>query len=233
MTGDDASGQTGRPAGRPEHRELREALGAYVLGALDHDERIAVEQHLDECGSCRAEVARLSALPSLLDRLSPEEAVADSLRPSDGLRADVLARVEEERRRGRRVLRGWQLAAAGLAAAVALVAWAPWDTPPQFDAVVAPVQPVVATVEGQAELMAWEWGTTVRLEVAGLPQRDAYVLWAVASDGRRQQAGTWGPTGDNSARVIGASAILRDSLARVEVTGPDGEVLAVFEPEVG
>jgi hypothetical protein len=121
--------------------------------------------------------------------------------------------------------------AAVLAAAVALVVWAPWQGPPELDAVVATASPATAPVEGQAELLAWEWGTTVRLEVVGLPERDAYVLWAVAADGRRQQAGTWGPTADNNARVIGASAILRDTLARVEVTDPTGEVLAVFEPD--
>ena len=92
---------------------------------------------------------------------------------------------------------------------------------------------VTNMLAARTDRLAVEWGTTVRLEVVGLPERDAYVLWAVAVDGRRQQAGTWGPTSDNNARVIGASAILRDALARVEVTDPAGEVLAVFEPEVG
>ena len=233
MSTDDERGRGRGPGASGGHRELRERLGAYVLGALGHDERLGLEQHLDGCSACRDEVSRLSALPPLLDRVSPEEATARPLRPPAGLLDDVLARIDRERRHERRRLRVWQAAAAGLTvAAVAVVAlWAPWQGQPTVDAVVAPAEAVVASVDGQAELMAWEWGTTVRLEVIGLPARDAYVLWAVAVDGRRQQAGTWGPTADRSARVIGASAILREALARVEVTDPSGEVLAVFEPE--
>lgn len=229
MNRDDGRGHSDQPGSPAGHRQLREQLGAYVLGALDHDERLTVDQHLDGCATCRDEVARLSSLPSLLDRLSVEEATSRPLRPPAGLLDDVVARIDRDRRRGRRMLRVWQVAAAGLATA-ALVLWAPWQGQPEIDAMVAPSQPIAAPVEGQAELMAWEWGTTVRLEVVGLPARDGYVLWVVAADGRRQQAGAWGPTADHSARVIGASAILRDALERVEITDADGELLAVFEP---
>lgn len=227
---DDEHGHTDQPHRAAGHRELREDLGAYVLGALDHRERLEVEQHLDACAACRDEVARLSSLPSLLDRLSLEEATTGPQHPPASLLDDVLQRIDRDRRRDHRVLRAWQATAAGLAAAVALVLWAPWQGPPELDSLVATAQPVAAAIEGQAELLAWEWGTTVRLEVVGLPERDAYVLWAVAGDGRRQQAGTWGPTSDNNARVIGASAILRDALDRVEVTDASGELLAVFDP---
>jgi len=215
------------------HRQIREQLGTYVLGALDPDERLEVEQHLDGCTACRDELAGLSSLPSLLDRLTVEEAVAGPQGPPAGLLDDVVVRIDRHRHADRRLLRAWQGAAAGLAAAVALVLWAPWQAQPELDALVAPSQPIAAPIVGEAQLLAWEWGTTVRLEVRGLPERDAYVLWAVALDGRRQQAGTWGPTSDNNARVIGASAILRDAVARVEVTDSAGAVLAVFEPDAG
>lgn len=233
MSVDDGRDDGDLPHAASGHRVLREQLGAYVLGALDHDERIDVEQHLDGCAACRDEVARLSALPPLLDRLTAEEVTAGPSRPPAGLLDDVVGRIERDRRRERRVLRSWQVATAGLAAAAAVVLWAPWHGPAAPDALVAPAQPISAAVEGRAELMAWEWGTTVRVEVAGLPERDSYVLWVVGDDGRREQAGTWGPTSDNGARVIGASAILRDALLRVEVTDPTGEVLAVFEPGTG
>lgn len=233
MNGDDGRQQPDPPPAAAGHRELRERLGAYVLGALDPEERIEVEQHLDGCSSCRDELARLSPLPPLLDRVSVEEVEGGTLRPPTGLFDGLLARIERERRRDRRRLRAWQAAATAAAAAVALVLWAPWQAPPALDALVAPAQPAAATVEGEAALMAWEWGTTVRLDVAGLPARDTYVLWAVAEDGRREQAGTWGPTADRSAQVMGASSILRDTLAHVEITDPTGEVLAVFEPPTG
>ncbi len=232
MTGDDERRPTERPPGSDPHRELRERLGAYVLGALDPEERIEVEAHLDGCSSCRDELSRLSPLPPLLDRVTVEEVEQGVLRPPAGLLDGLLARVQQEQRRDRRRLRAWQAVAASLAA-VALVLWAPWQTQSPLDALVAPAQPVAAPVEGEAALMAWEWGTTVRLEVTGLPERDGYVLWVVADDGRREQAGTWGPTADHSARVIGASGILRPSPVRVEVTDPAGEELAVFEPPPG
>lgn len=39
------------------HADAAELLGAYALDALDVDEREAVEQHLEACPRCRAEVA--------------------------------------------------------------------------------------------------------------------------------------------------------------------------------
>ena len=53
---------------------VRHELGAYLLGALEPGERRAVEVHVDTCPGCRDELAQLSGLPSLLDRISVEEA---------------------------------------------------------------------------------------------------------------------------------------------------------------
>ena len=38
-----------------EHRELREMLGALVLGGLSADEAARVRAHLETCADCRAE----------------------------------------------------------------------------------------------------------------------------------------------------------------------------------
>jgi hypothetical protein len=50
------------------------ALGAYVLGALDREERAGLEAHLETCAICGAELDRLAPLPGLLSRLTPDEA---------------------------------------------------------------------------------------------------------------------------------------------------------------
>ena len=76
---------------------------------------------------------------------------------------------------------------------------------------------------------AWEWGTTVELDLEDLPPADRYVVWTVAADGRREQAGTWGWTASGHAYVRGASAIQRGDLAQIEVAEADGAVLACFD----
>jgi hypothetical protein len=50
------------------------ALGAYVLGALEREERARLEAHLEACGVCREELDRLAPLPGLLSRLTLDEA---------------------------------------------------------------------------------------------------------------------------------------------------------------
>ena len=50
------------------------ALGAYVLGALEREERARLEAHLETCPICRDELDRLAPLPGLLSRLTLDEA---------------------------------------------------------------------------------------------------------------------------------------------------------------
>jgi anti-sigma factor RsiW len=214
---------------------VRTELGAYVLGALEPAERLEVEAHLEGCESCSAELARLSALPPLLDRLRPDEALADHDEISSDLAAVLERSTALERQRLQRQVVTWRAVAAAALAAVLVVsglAWAPWESASEPDVVevrVVPASELAAAVEGTVSAYAWEWGTTVEVRVADLPPADAYALWAVAVDGRRERAGTWGPTGHGGALVRGASAIQRDDLARVEVTDVDGAPLFAAE----
>jgi hypothetical protein len=68
-------------------QEARIALGVYVLGAIDPDERAAVDEHLDTCPRCRAELAEFMELPGLLALVPSEEAIAlaDGPLPGDPL----------------------------------------------------------------------------------------------------------------------------------------------------
>jgi Putative zinc-finger len=59
------------------------ALGAYVLGALEREERTELEAHLETCFICREELDRLAPLPGLLSRLTIEQAdVLDAGKPA-------------------------------------------------------------------------------------------------------------------------------------------------------
>ena len=65
------------------HDSVRKSLAAYALGALSPDETAAVDQHLDLCSPCRAEVAEL------------EEAASSLVEPADAPPADVWERVSK------------------------------------------------------------------------------------------------------------------------------------------
>lgn len=210
-----------------DHHDVRTELGAYVLGALEPADRHRVERHLEDCPTCREEVGRLAVLPPLLDRLSPQEATADPEQVDSHLDAIRDGATAAERRHLRRQVTTWRLAAA-IAAAVAcaalVVAWQPWEQPP--DRIVVAIVPADRhPVTGTVAAYAWEWGTTVEVRVQELPEAGGYELWAVSLAGERQRAGTWGPTADHGAMVRGASGIQRADLARVEVTDPTGAVL--------
>lgn len=56
-------------------------LGAYLLGALDPQERYEFESHLGGCETCRTELIRLAPLPGMLNQISLED-FADGLPPT-------------------------------------------------------------------------------------------------------------------------------------------------------
>ena len=77
-------------AGGPGHQHWHDAVGAYVLGALDDAETAAFEEHLAGCPVCREEVDLLepavNALPISVDAVDP---------PPE-LKARIMAEVERE-----------------------------------------------------------------------------------------------------------------------------------------
>lgn len=61
----------------------RELLGAFALNAVNRDEEVAVGAHLEECESCRDEVARhlamVAALPLGVGEMEPPPRLRDSI----------------------------------------------------------------------------------------------------------------------------------------------------------
>lgn len=72
------------------HDELKDALSALALGALDSAERIEVEAHVRGCAECQAE------LQSLLKAVDGIGLAASPVTPPDALRTRVMARVSAE-----------------------------------------------------------------------------------------------------------------------------------------
>jgi anti-sigma factor RsiW len=111
-------------------REIRHALGVYVLGAIEPGDRTLVDEHLATCADCREELASLAGMPALLRRVPTAEAerlavgdadgAAPGETPSDHLLPSLLARTA----RARRVRRWRELAAAAAVVVLALGAGA-------------------------------------------------------------------------------------------------------------
>ena len=110
--------------GMAECRQIRQALGVYVLGAIDPAERAHVDEHLATCPECREVLASLAGLPAMLRKVpvveaerlaAAEEDPELTGMPSREMLTSLLGRTANVRR-----IRRWRGLAA--AAAVALVA---------------------------------------------------------------------------------------------------------------
>jgi anti-sigma factor RsiW len=66
-----------------DHERYQADIGAYLLGALDRDERGAFERHLESCGDCQEELERLrpaaDALPGSVEQLKPPRRLKKAL----------------------------------------------------------------------------------------------------------------------------------------------------------
>jgi anti-sigma factor RsiW len=110
--------------GESSCREIRQALGVYVLGAIDPTERAQVDEHLATCPGCREELASLAGLPAMLrkvpmveaERLAAPDAETHAPEvPPEEMLDSLVARTANVRR-----IHRWR----GLAAAAAVIALA-------------------------------------------------------------------------------------------------------------
>lgn len=214
-----------------EHEDARLLLGAYVLGGLDDTDRAVVQSHLPTCVVCRDELAGLAVLPGLLRRrpASAEQPSFSAHLPPDLLPA-LLVEVDAGRRRGRRQ---WLVRAAVAAVTVAaLTAGGALLTRPASQAQPAPQGTNVAlraaggATSGQARLLAKPWGTSITVELRGLPRDGRFVLQTVGRDGTRELAAAWGATASGAVTVVGATSLQPADLTRVAVVGSGGQELA-------
>jgi anti-sigma-K factor RskA len=169
---------------------MHEQSAAYVLDALDPEERRAYEAHLGTCPRCRDEVALLSGATTMLAFAAP------AAEPPPDLRSRILdaARAEQGnviplRPRASRVTR--TLAAVAAVAATAALALVLVD---RFSS--GPDQHALALLGAQGSLVVGHGGQAT-LVVSGLPAAPpgkTYEAWVIR-DGRAQPAGVFDASG--------------------------------------
>jgi anti-sigma factor RsiW len=203
-----------------------QSLGAYVLGALEAEERRLVEEHVRRCPACAVELAEFRTLPPLLARVDPDDLRDAAVTPSPDLfaRVSAAAAAEESAQHGlagprwsRRLLVAAALAVV-LGGAVAGGTWVAATGERTHTAAVGAVQ-VTITAERQDE------GTALGVSVAGLPPHQVCQLVVVDRDGDRHLAGEWTATRSGEAWFRGWTDVDRTALSDVLLVGKDGEEL--------
>jgi hypothetical protein len=199
--------------------EAASTLGAYVLGALEPDERREVEDHVRRCPICSAELAEFQGLPALLDRVRPEDLEPVSVTPSPDLFDRMSAAATGNHRRRRRP-RTWALAAvlAVLGVGAGVVLWLTSDDARTYSASAGPVE---ATVVASAT----DEGSDLDVAVAGLRPGETCQVVAVDRDGDRHDAGSWTASDAGDGRWRGSVDVDRSELTGVILLGDGGREL--------
>lgn len=203
-----------------ECRQVRSALGVYLLGAIVPAERAALDGHLAGCTDCREELAGLASLVGRLGTVSAADvagltADAEDLPGQPGSAGGgtrmLLRRAARLRRR-----RMWRRVAA-VAAVVALAAGAvvlglPALSPP-------PLRPVAASwpetvrgsnpVSGAAAIVRYRarpWGVQIVVQVSRIPAGTRCELRVVTGGGQDATAASWTVPGYSNGAWYPASA---------------------------
>jgi anti-sigma factor RsiW len=231
--------------------DTRQALGVYVLGAIEPAERSLVDRHLSGCRECRDELAGLAGLPALLSRVSADEigrisrddagpVPGDASAPDDFAKS-VLSLTAARRRRHRR----WQAAAAAAAVVVAAAGTVAGLR------LASGSSPAVQTGAGPAPPASWQtarttsalrgiqatvrystepWGIAVDVQISGLPAGSTCQLWVTDAHGVHLAAAGWTiSNGDLMAWYPGSSWVPMSQVQGFDVTTGNRQ-LATFVP---
>jgi len=222
-------------------REIKQALGVYVLGAIDPAERAQVDEHLSSCQECREELASLAGLPAMLrkvpiveaERLAAAEQDPELAGvPSTEMLTSLIARTANVRR-----IHRWRTVAA--AAAVAIVALGGGA------AVANALQPSGAQPPGVTHPVSWHqtsgtgpvagahltvryrhvsWGTQMEVNVTGVPPGSVCQFQVTDATGGTSVVGSWTAWQDTS--WYPASTWLGDKELRSFQVTINGKVVA-------
>lgn len=206
-----------------DHDRLGEWSAAYVLGALDSEDRRLFERHLDSCELCAADVASFAPIPGLLGRVDVGR--QEEVPPS--VLAEASTRVLDERRALVSSRARWRWTAAAAVVALVAVAFSGLSRGPDVTALA--LEPEWG-VTGEVTVSARGWGTEVGFDLGELPPDVTCIAWAVDDGGEWQQVAWWGPTASHRARVTGASSLQLEDVAEIVVTTTDKSEIVTRAP---
>jgi anti-sigma factor RsiW len=192
---------------------------AYVLGALEPEERAEFERHLETCPDC---LDRVRDARSLLPALATVPAAALEPVP-ETLLPGLLRRASADRRR-RRI--GWSALVAAVAACAAAitVALLPSTSTPAPRSVPMAAVFTGVPVRADAAVVAKPWGTEIELHCwyVGEPPPTAYVLQVRDRSGHKERLGTWRLVPGHETQYASGTALRPNQISRVEIALPDG-----------
>jgi hypothetical protein len=200
---------------------------AYVLGALDEDDRLAFEAHLVDCPECRARVAELQGTRELLAQVSLDDLEQDVPETTlnsvpDTMLPGLLRRARGERRRRRGLITALGVAAAACLVALIVAVW-PSSSPKQHGQQMTALAsvPVAATVQ----LQSTSWGTEITLDcryTSYVSSEYAYRLRVTDTSGHAYELGSWSLPAEESIEYTSGTSLPTSQIAKVEITTPQG-----------
>jgi hypothetical protein len=198
------------------------SLGVYVLGAGDTAERRRLEAHLPGCPACQAELSRLAPLPGLLAAI-PEN-MRETTPPPGGQ-----ARLPRRSLSRGGVRRRWAAAAAasvaaGVAGALFLSLGAGGH---QAGPVTIAGADPATHVSGTAVLTATSWGTSIQLQVRGVPENVECHLVVRSQRGRTEVIGAWDAWREGPLSIPASASWLPSEIASLQVTVASKTLLTI------
>lgn len=200
----------------PQCAQVRQALGVYVLGAIEPADRDAVDRHLADCADCRQELAGLAGLPALLRRVPAAEISGLAAENTGDRRAEAPSPGPElasalalagRRRRHRSQALAAAAAAAGLIAGAGATAGLhavhsaerrPAASAPTWAGTSQATSPRTG-VRMIVRYAARRWGLELSVRVAGLPPGTTCELHVITGQEPAATAGGWTLAGDPAA----------------------------------
>jgi hypothetical protein len=215
-----------------EHARFEFDDAAYLLGALDDEQRQAYERHLGHCPICRNQLAELGELPAMLGRA--DVSAWEPELPPDTLLPRLLRQVSADRRR-----RAWRTGALGVAAACLVAAlsiggvigWQHQHRPQTL--VMQSVGPNTAGVSATVQLTGSGSDTRVKLVCGYHASSGSYPIGGHPSyrmvifnrKGQQVDLSSWSPQPDEDVQLARTSPWPRQNISRIEVADDHGQTV--------